>query len=263
MGVTTNATTVGNEGPAALVTGAASGIGRACARALSAAGYRVTLTDVDSVGGSAVAEELNGSFVAADLATERGCRAAVDGALRTHGRLDVLVCNAGFQHIDPLPSFPEATWNRMLAVMLTAPFLLTKYAWDALAASGRGRIVHMGSAHSSVASPFKAGYVTAKHGLVGLAKVTALEGGPHGITCNVVAPAYVRTPLVEKQIADQARTRGIEAGEVEEKVLLENAAVKRLLEPEDVAALVVYLASEAAWGITGSVQAIDLGWTAR
>ncbi|MFO7544612.1 MAG: 3-hydroxybutyrate dehydrogenase [Trueperaceae bacterium] len=263
METTTNATSEGARGAVALVTGAASGIGRACAEALAAAGYRVTLTDVEEEQGTAVAEAVGGTFVAADLASKAGCRAAVDGALAAHGALDVLVCNAGFQHIDPLPEFPEATWDRMLAVMLTAPFLLTKYAWDALAASGRGRIVHMGSAHSSTASPYKAGYVTAKHGLVGLARVTALEGGPHGLTCNVVAPAYVRTPLVEKQIADQARTRGIAAAEVEEKVLLENAAIKRLLEPADVAGLVVFLASEAAWGITGSVQSIDLGWTAR
>lgn len=256
-------TTEDARGAVALVTGAASGIGRACAEALAADGYRLTLTDIDEAQGREVAEALDATFVAADLASSEGCRTAVDGALAAHGALDVLVCNAGFQHIEPLPSFPEATWDRMLAVMLTAPFLLTKYAWHALAASGRGRIVHMGSAHSSAASPYKAGYVTAKHGLVGLARVTALEGGPHGITCNVVAPAYVRTPLVEKQIADQARTRGIAASEVEEKVLLEHAAIKRLLEPADVASLVVYLASAAAWGITGSVQAIDLGWTAR
>lgn len=254
---------VAPDGAVALVTGAASGIGRACAEALARSGYRVAITDIDVEAGRASAREANAVFVPADLATADGCRAAVDGTLAAYGALDVLVCNAGFQHIDPIPDFAEEVWQRMLAVMLTAPFLLTKYAWDALRRSGRGRVVHMGSAHSLAASPYKVGYVSAKHGLVGLARVTALEGGPHGITCNVVAPAYVRTPLVEKQIADQARTRGITHAEVEEKVLLENAAIKRLLEPADVAALVVYLVSEAAWGVTGSVQSIDLGWTAR
>jgi 3-hydroxybutyrate dehydrogenase len=151
----------------------------------------------------------------------------------------------------------------MLELMLTAPFLLTKHAWPHLTRSGRGRIVHVGSAHSLAASPFKSAYVSAKHGLVGLARTTALEGGEHGLTCNVVAPAYVRTPLVEKQIADQARTRGIDPSEVEQKVFLENTAIKRLLEPEDVASLVSWLVSEAAWGVTGSVQTMDLGWTAR
>jgi len=151
----------------------------------------------------------------------------------------------------------------MIALMLSGPFLLTRYAWEHLKRSGHGRVIHMGSAHSLTASPFKVGYVTAKHGLLGLMRVTALEGGEHGITCNTVCPAYVRTPLVEKQIADQARTRGLEPSEVEQKVFLENVAVKRLLEPEDVAAYVAFLASEAAWGITGSAQMIDLGWTAR
>lgn len=223
----------------------------------------VVIADRDGRAAEAAARELGCRHVVADVSTQGGCRAAVADTLEVAGGLDVLVANAGYQHIEPLASFPEETWDDMLALMLTGPFLLTKYAWDALARSGHGRIVYMGSAHSLTASPFKGAYVAAKHGLVGLAKVAALEGGAAGITANVVAPAYVRTPLVAAQVADQARTRGIAPEEVEAKVFLENVAVKRLLEPEDVAALVAYLASESAWGVTGSVHSIDLGWTAR
>lgn len=247
----------------ALVTGGSSGIGRACAEALARDGIRVAVVDIDAEPGREVAAGLNGLFVSANLAERAGCKTAVGETLVHFGRLDILVNNAGFQHIDPLPDFPEDTWDDMMALMLTAPFLLTRYAWPQLIRSGQGRIVNIGSAHSLTASPFKVGYVTAKHGLLGLMRVAALEGGEFGLTCNTVCPAYVRTPLVERQIADQARTRGIRPEEVEQKVLLENVAVKRLLEPEDVGNYVAFLCSEAAWGITGSVQSMDLGWTAR
>ncbi|NLG07702.1 MAG: 3-hydroxybutyrate dehydrogenase [Deinococcales bacterium] len=247
----------------ALVTGAASGIGLACAARLVADGYRVAMVDVDAGRGAARAAELGAPFVRADLATSDGCRAAVEATLAELGGLDVLVCNAGVQHVDAIADFPEERWEHLLRLMLTAPFLLTKHAWEALKRSGRGRVVHVGSAHSLVASPYKAAYVAAKHGLVGLAKVTALEGGEHGITCNVVAPAYVRTPLVEKQVADQARTRGIAEADVEREVFLAGLAIERMLEPSDVAGVVAFLASDAAWAITGSVQSVDLGWTAR
>lgn len=247
----------------ALVTGAAGGIGLACARRFVADGYRVVLVDVNEELGQKSAAEVGGTFTPADLSTQEGCRAAVDGALQHLGSLDVLVCNAGVQHIDPIEDFPEEKWQFILNLMLTAPFLMTKYAWPALKASGTGRIVHIGSAHSLTASPFKAAYVSAKHGLVGLARVTALEGGEHGITCNVVAPAYVRTKLVKDQIADQARTRGIPESEVEQRVFLANVAIKHMLEPADVAQMVSYLASPDSWGTTGSVYNLDLGWTAR
>ena len=247
----------------ALVTGGSSGIGRACAAVLAAAGHPVVIADVDEERGTAAARELGVHFVRADLTDAGACRDAVHRTVEVFGGLDILVNVAGFQHIDPIPEFPDDVWDRMLALMVSAPFHLTKHAWPYLARSGHGRVIHMGSAHSLVASPFKVGYVTAKHALLGHMRVTALEGGPSGITCNTVCPAYVRTPLVEAQIADQARTRGIPEQEVEERVLLENVAVKRLLEPEDVAALVAWLASEAAWGITGSEQTMDLGWTAR
>jgi 3-hydroxybutyrate dehydrogenase len=247
----------------ALVTGGAGGIGAACAERLLADGLSVVIADRNAAAAEELAGRLGCGAVVADLATRAGCATAVAETMALAGGLDVLVVNAGYQHIETLSAFPEDTWDDMLALMLTGPFLLTKYAWEALKRSGNGRLVYMGSAHSLAASPFKGAYVTAKHGLVGLARVAALEGGQHGITANVVAPAYVRTPLVAGQIADQARTRGIAPEEVEAKVFLESTAVKRMLEPSDVAALVGYLASEAAWGVTGSVQSIDLGWTAR
>ena len=253
----------GKRSRVALVTGGSSGIGRACAQTLAREGYRVSIADLDERAGMELAEHLAGHFVAADLTRQEECRRAVDSTVERFGSLDVLVNNAGFQHIDALPDFPEETWQQMIALMLTAPFLLSKYAWEHLGRSGHGRIINIGSAHSLTASPYKAAYVTAKHGLLGLMKVACLEGGELGITCNTVCPAYVRTPLVERQLADQARTRGISIEEVESKVLLENVAVKRLLEPEDIARYVAFLASEEAWGITGSVQSIDLGWTAR
>jgi 3-hydroxybutyrate dehydrogenase len=246
----------------ALVTGGASGIGRAIATELAAAGHPVAVLDRPGSAVEEVAAELGALALALDLADERDCALAVARTVERYGGLDILVNNAGFQHLAAIPDFPPDVWREMLAVMLTAPFLLTKYAWEGLKRSGQGRVVHIGSAHSYAASPYKVGYVTAKHGLLGLMRVTALEGGPFGITCNTVCPAYVRTPLVERQIADQARTRAIAPGEVETKAFLANVPVKRLLEPEDVATYVAFLVSEAAWGITGSVQSIDLGWSA-
>ncbi len=246
----------------ALVTGGSSGIGRACAEALAAKGCKVVIADV-SEAGEQVAAAIGGKFVKADLTKREACKRAVEATVEAFGGLDVLVNNAGFQHLDPLPDFPEDTWDTMLSLMLTAPFLLTKYAWAYLIRSGQGRVINIGSAHSLTASPFKAAYVTAKHGLLGLMRVTALEGGEHGLTCNTICPAYVRTPLVEKQITDQARTRGIRPDEVEQRVFLENVAIKKLLEPEDVGNYAAFLASEEAWSITGSVATMDLGWTAR
>jgi 3-hydroxybutyrate dehydrogenase len=246
----------------ALVTGGSSGIGLASARALNAQGINVSIVDLND-SGQTLAEAEGMHFVQADLSERNGCKRAVDSTVEAFGRLDILVNNAGFQHIDPIVDFPEDTWDKLLAVMLTAPFLLTKYAWNQLIQSGHGRVIHIGSAHSLVASPYKAAYVSAKHGLMGLTRVTALEGGEHGLTCNTICPAYVRTPLVDKQIADQARTRGISEDEVEQQVFLENVAIKRLLAPEDVGNYVTFLSSPEAWSITGSFQTMDLGWTAR
>jgi len=247
----------------AVVTGGASGIGRAVAERCAADGAQVVIGDVQVEAGRAVAQRIGGLFVESDLSRRADCQALVEQALEAFGAVHILVNNAGFQHIDPIEVFPEDTWDRLLAVMLTAPFLLTKYAWPAMRAQGWGRVVNIASIHGLVASPFKSAYITAKHGLIGLTRVAALEGGEHGITVNAICPAYVRTPLVEDQIADQARTRGLSPENVIQNVMLEPAAVKRLIEPEEVADLVAYLCSAAAGVVTGAAWTMDLGWTAR
>ena len=175
----------------------------------------------------------------------------VEAALAAHGRLDAIVPNAGFQHVAPVADFPEEQWDRLLALLLTSPFLLAKHAWEALAAGGDGRICVIASAHALTASPFKAGYVAAKHGVLGLVKTLALEGAPVGISATAVCPAFVRTPLAEQQVAE----RGLDA-------VLERQAVKRLLEPTEVADLVAFLLGPAGRGITGVPVPLDLGWTA-
>ncbi len=248
--------------PVALITGGSSGIGRACAEML-ALENQVVIADLNQTQGQALASTLGGLYIQADLSEPEDYKNIIEETVKHFGGLDIIVNNAGFQHIDPVSDFPVEVWDKMLKVMLTAPFLLIKYAWPYLIKSGQGRIINIGSAHSLVASPYKVGYVTVKHGLLGLTKVVALEGAPYGLTCNTVCPAYVKTPLVEKQLSDQARTRGISEAEVEEKVFLEPAAIKKMLEPKDVANYVKFLASKEAWGITGTVQSMDLGWTAR
>ena len=240
-----------------LVTGAASGIGRAIAERLERDGDTVVAVDLkpDPAG--------PGDPVAADLTTREGNRAAVAAALDRHGRLDALVPNAGFQHVAPVAEFPEDRWDALLALLLTSPFLLAKYAWEALKASGDGRIVVIASAHALTASPFKAGYVSAKHGVLGLVKTLALEGADDGILASAVCPAYVRTPLVEAQIAQQAKAHGVPEERVLEDVILERQAVKRLIEPEEVADAVAFLLGPGGRAHTGAPFVMDLGWTAR
>jgi 3-hydroxybutyrate dehydrogenase len=247
----------------AIITGGASGIGQAAAERLAADGAQVVIVDLPSAAGEALAARLNGHFIGADLSERSACRQVIDTTLAHYGRADILINNAGFQHIDAIDVFPEDRWDAMIAVMLTAPFLLTRYVWPAMQQRGWGRIINLGSIHSLRASPYKVAYIAAKHGLLGLTRTTALEGGPYGITVNLVAPAYVRTPLVEKQIADQARTRGIPVEDVVEKVMLDPAAVKRLIEPAEVADLIAFLCSETGGTMTGSVYEMALGWTAR
>ena len=230
----------------ALVTGARGGIGAAIVERLEADAWTVHGVDVDD----------------ADLTTRDGNRQVVDDALAAYGRLDAIVPNAGFQHVAPIADFPEEQWDRLLALLLTSPFLLAKHAWQALAAGGDGRICVIASAHALTASPFKAGYVAAKHGVLGLVKTLALEGAPVGISATAVCPAYVRTPLVEAQIAAQAASHGLPAERVLEDVILERQAVKRLLEPSEVADLVAFLLSSSGRGITGVPVPLDLGWTA-
>jgi 3-hydroxybutyrate dehydrogenase len=247
----------------AIVTGAASGIGLACAERLAADGMQVVLADVNEKAGAEQARRLGGTFVAADLARREGCRALVEAALKAHGTVHVLVNNAGYQHVAPIEEFPEDQWERMLALMLTAPFLLTRYCWPAMKKQKWGRVVNIASIHALIASPFKVGYISAKHGLVGLTRTAALEGGEHGITVNAICPAYVRTPLVDNQIADQAKANNMSPEDVIEKIMLAPAAVKRLIEPREVADFVAYLCGDAAGTITGAALTMDLGWTAR
>jgi 3-hydroxybutyrate dehydrogenase len=243
-------------GRTALVTGGASGIGAACARELAGRGATVVVADVDDVAAKVLADEIGGSAWAIDLLDVGALEELV---LET----DVLVNNAGVQCVAPITEFSPERFRSMLALMVEAPFLLIRAALPHMFAQRFGRIVNVSSVHGIRASEYKVAYVTAKHGLEGLSKVTALEGGPHGVTSNCVNPGYVRTPLVAKQIADQARTHGVPEQEVVETILLSESAIKRLVEPEEVAALVGFLASPDAGMVTGASYTMDGGWSAR
>ncbi len=244
-------------GRAALVTGAASGIGRAVATRLCDAGMDVLAVDLKpDPSGPGVPYE-------ADLTDAAANAGAVAAALDRFGRLDVVVPNAGIQHVSPVEEFPEERWNTIVSLLLTSPFVLAKHAWPALRESGRGRFIVIASVHGVVASPFKAAYVSAKHGVVGLVKTLALEGAGDGITASAVCPGYVRTPLVEKQIGDQARVHGLPEADVLEQVILAPHAVKELIEPAEVAEVVAFLASPAGRAFTGVAVTMDQGWSAR
>ncbi|MDQ3462976.1 MAG: 3-hydroxybutyrate dehydrogenase [Actinomycetota bacterium] len=243
-------------GRTAVITGAASGIGASCARALAAVGAEVVVADVDADGAAAVAAEVGGRAWTVDLSD-------LDSLAEVTLDADVLVNNAGIQTVSPLPDFDPARFRLIVDLMLNAPFLLTRAVLPGMYERGFGRVVNLSSVHGLRASPYKSAYVSAKHGLEGLSKVTSLEGGSHGVTSNCVNPGYVRTPLVEKQIADQARTHGIPEDEVVEKVMLTESAVKRLVEPEDVADLVTWLCGSSAAMVNGASYTMDGGWTAR
>jgi 3-hydroxybutyrate dehydrogenase len=244
-------------GRRALVTGAASGIGTALARRLVADGADVLAVDRDEAGLAALARDVTGvEPVPCDLSD----LAAVDAL---PAEVDVLVNNAGLQHVAPIPEFDPERFSLILRVMLQAPFRLARRVLPHMYGAGWGRVINVSSVHGLRASPFKSAYVSAKHGLEGLSKVIALEGAEHGVTSNCLAPAYVRTPLVERQIADQAGSHGIEPDEVVEKVMLAPVAVKRLVEPDEVAELAAVLYGPASASITGTSLSMDGGWTAH
>jgi len=247
----------GNVRRGALVTGAASGIGRAIADAFERAGYGVLAADLSP------ADDGPGVPFAGDLTQRADNRAAVAAAVEHFGRLDVVVASAGFQHVAPIEDFPEDDWERLIALLLTSPFLLAKYAWPHLRESGDGRFQVIASAHALAASPYKAAYVSAKHGVIGLVRTLALEGAEHGISATAICPGYVRTPLVERQIQSQAEAHGIAPEKVLEEVILAPHAIKRLIEPEEVADAALFLAGPGGRSFTGVPVVMDQGWTAR
>lgn len=244
------------SGRRALVTGAASGIGRACAVRLAADGAEVVVVDRDGEQLTALAAEIGARPVETDLSD-------LDAVDRLDLDVDIVVNNAGLQHVAAVQDFPPDRFSYILRVMLEAPFRIARGALPHMYERGWGRVVNISSVHGLVASPYKAAYVSAKHGLEGLSKVIALEGAQQGVTSNCVNPAYVRTPLVENQIAAQAEIRGMEPAAVVEQVMLERAALKRLVEPEEVAGMVAYLCSDAAAAVTGASMTMDGGWTAH
>ena len=241
----------------AVITGAASGIGRAVAERMVREGYEVLAVDLrpDPHGPGTPHE--------ADLTDADANAAVVAAALERFGGLDVIVAGAGIQHVAPIAEFPIERWQTIIALMLTSPFLLARYGWEALGESGAGRFIGIASAHSLVASPYKAAYVSAKHGLLGLVKTLALEGAERGITATGVCPGYVRTPLVEGQIPDQARAHGISEERALEEIILAPQAIKELIEPSEVAEVVAFLAGPAGRAFTGVPVTMDMGWTAR
>lgn len=245
------------EGKAALVTGAASGIGRAVAGRLETAGVQVLAVDL------APDEAGPGIAHRADLTVADENAAAVATAVERFGRLDAVIANAGVQHVAPIEEFPLERWQTIIALMLTSPFLLARAAWPALRASGAGRFIAIASVHGLVASPYKAAYVSAKHGVLGLVKTLALEGAEAGITATALCPGYVRTPLVENQIADQSRAHRLAEERVLEDVILAPHAVKQLIEPAEVAEVAAFLLGPAGRAFTGVPVTMDMGWTAR
>jgi 3-hydroxybutyrate dehydrogenase len=250
------------DGRSVLVTGGASGIGLAIATHLANLGAAVLINDLPGEALEKAADSItSATALASDLSTRAGALEVAEVA----SGVDILVNNAGLQHVSPVESFDPDRWDRLLGVMLTAPFLITRGILPGMYERGFGRIVNISSVHGLVASPFKAAYISAKHGLIGLTKTVALEAAHRGVdvTCNAVCPSYVRTPLVERQLADQARIHGIEESEVLDSILLTQNAIRRLIEPEDVARAVAYLCAPESWSMTGTVMTLDAGWLAH
>jgi 3-hydroxybutyrate dehydrogenase len=252
----------------ALITGGASGIGREIAEQLAREGARVTLADKDGAAAARAAEDLGKAGLAArgvacDVTSEAQLQAAIQGAAEVHGRLDILVNNAGFQHVAPIEEFATEKFELLLRVMLVAPFVAIKHAFPIMKRQRRGRIVNVASINGLVGFAGKAGYNSAKHGLLGLTKVAALEGAPHGVTVNALCPGYVDTPLVRNQLGDLARTRNVPLERVLEDVIYPLVPMRRLLTPREIADYAVFLASDKGAGITGSAVVIDGGYTAQ
>lgn len=258
------------HGKVSLVTGSTSGIGLGIARAFAAAGATVVLNGLGkpeeiSKIQHALAEEfgVNVLYFAADMSKASAAAEMIEKVIDTYGRLDVLVNNAGIQHVAPVESFPADKWDAILAINLSSAFHTTRAALPAMRKNKWGRIVNIASAHGLVASPFKSAYVAAKHGMVGLTKVVALEAAEDGITCNAICPGYVWTPLVEAQIEAQAKSHGIPRQQVIRDVLLGQQPNKRFGTVEELGAIAVFLASDAAASITGVALPADGGWTAH
>ena len=245
----------------AIITGAASGIGLAVAAAFAREGAKVVMGDINEEALTTEAGNIGvEAFLAGDLSKGGNCIALVNYALEKYGRTDILVNVAGIQTIAHIDEFPDDKWEFMIDLMLNAPFYLIKYCWPSMKASGWGRIINISSIHGLVASEYKAAYISAKHGLIGLTKATGIEGGPLGITVNAICPAYVRTPLVDNQIAKQAELHNMSENEVVEKILLTKSFIKKLIEPSTVADMCLFLCSKTADGMTGSNIVMDGGW---
>lgn len=245
-----------------IVTGAASGIGLAIAESIAKDGAKVIMADINEERLIQESERIGAVYFKTDLSKREDCKNLVEFTLNKYSKVDILVNTAGIQTVSPIEDFPEDKWDFMISLMLTAPFLLTKYVWNSMKEQGWGRIININSIHGLVASEYKAAYVSAKHGMSGLTKTAALEGGPYGITVNSICPAYVRTPLVENQIDAQAKSHGISKEDVIKDIMLQKSAVKKLIEPQAVADMVKFLCSDVAAHITGSILTIDGGWTA-
>ncbi len=257
-------------GKVALVTGSTSGIGFGIAQALAEAGARLVLNGFGTDSEIAAATDaltaihcVEAGYVGADLSIAEQAAGMIDEVLLTYGRLDILVNNAGIQHVAPLESFPPEKWDQILAINLSSAFHASRRALPAMRRNGSGRIVNIASAHGLVASPFKSAYVAAKHGVLGLTKTIALEAAEDPITCNAVCPGYVLTPLVERQIDDQAAAHGIPREAVIRDVLLAQQPNKRFATVAEVGALVAFLSGESAGSITGAAIPLDGGWTAH